>query len=255
MPLFGYTYNLFDTSNNGKITAIVEYKNNRRNGRRIQFFSYPYDTASVEYYRNDTLNGPYYYNHTSGKLWVRGIYFNGSHAAGPEYWNEEGQKINENVKCDALTGLHYLDGKLCEGKYSIYGYGGLNNAQVTDDIWFTHGRIDSIYSYRWAYWGKSSEIRRNYIDSSRVNWNFSNKGLPVWCYSEKMTDIFSNRIQTDGYHLVIRDVDKVVMHGEQISFHADTNVISEKTYYYDGEKTGTWQFFDHKGNLIRTEQY
>jgi antitoxin component YwqK of YwqJK toxin-antitoxin module len=253
-PLMGYSYNILDTSQNGKITAIIEFRHNKRNGRRIQFFNYPYDTASVENYRNDTLNGPYYYNHMNGKVWVRGVYENGLYKSKPEYWGDAGQKINENVTYDSLTGLHYLDGELCEGLYSIYGYGGLNNGLVTDDVWFTHGKIDSSYSYRWAYWGKSSEIRRNYIDSSRVYWNYYQE-FTMCQYSGKMMRFSSNRIQSDGYHLVLSDVDNVVMHGEQIDYHNRTRIVSIKSYYNYGEKVGVWKFYDLNGNLIRTEQH
>src|ERR1051326_848124 len=104
-PLIGYTFNIADTSRYGKITAIVEYQNNRINGRRIQFFNYPSDTASIEYYKNDTLNGPFLYNHTNGKLWTKGIYKMGVLVGQQEYWTESGEKIVDNISYNEKTQL------------------------------------------------------------------------------------------------------------------------------------------------------
>jgi antitoxin component YwqK of YwqJK toxin-antitoxin module len=250
-PLWGYSYNVANTGQYGSITAITEYKNNRRNGRRIQFFNYPYDTASVEHYVNDTLSGSYYYNHTNGKLWTKGVYSNNSYANPPEYWSEDGEKLNENISFNESTHLYYLDGLICNGKIMLYGHGGLDNMHVRDVIWFSKGNIDSVYSYRWAYWGKSSEIHRNYVDSTRSYIPYLVGEKPMWSYSFRI-DTINSGLYRDGQDLFFNDRDRVTMDGKCITYYPDGKMIKEEGYYRNGKQVGEWRSYDESGNLIAT---
>jgi antitoxin component YwqK of YwqJK toxin-antitoxin module len=45
-----------------------------------------------------------------------------------------------------------------------------------------------------------------------------------------------------------------VLDGKTASFH-ENGLINYIGYYAQGEKTGTWEFYDKEGNLLKTEDY
>lgn len=145
--IYGYPFNDFDTTIYNKITVIQEFESNKKNGKRIQFFKYPADTASVEYYKNDFMEGPFYYNHKNGKIWKKGFNRGGKSVGQVELWTEDGHKVEKNLEYKEIDGLIYLNGQLCNGKRIIVGHSGLNDGKVLNALYFTHGRIDSLYSY------------------------------------------------------------------------------------------------------------
>ena len=252
--LMGYTYGISDTGYANKLTVITEYKNFKRHGLKIQFFNYPEDTASVEQYVNDTLAGAFFYNRPNGKVWVRGIYVRGLYAAPPLYYTETGQLIRESITMNAATKLYYLDDTLCNGKISLYNRGGLGAMKVHSDIWFTKGKIDSVYSYRWAYWGVSAEAHLNYIDSCRVYWEYGPGGKPMTFASSRI-DTIKSFLQKDGPDLLFVDIDRMTLEGKYIEYHLTSGAIRSEGYFRQGKQWGDWKFYDESGVLIKTVTY
>jgi hypothetical protein len=164
----GYMVNYFDTTRFGKITVIEEYVHYKKNGRRIQFFDYPNDTASIEVYSEGMLNGFFYYNHANGKRKKMGIY-NKDTLVQIQFWDDNGEEIEVNNSFESFNELFYINGKLCNGHRRIYRCSNIECSELLADLYFTEGRIDSARLYKsYGYWGKPLfEIHINYLDSTR----------------------------------------------------------------------------------------
>lgn len=250
-PIRGYTYDHRDTALNGKITAINEYKYGKRNGRRIQFFKYPDDTASVEYYQNDTLNGTAWYNHKNGKRWSYAQYSHGRLLTEIEYYDEEGKLIDNKIKFHESDQLYHNGTIICKGHFAIYGHSGLANQKVRADIYFTNGKIDSLNTYEWAYWGKSMEVLRNYHDSTRIYKTYSPNGKTHYYTSSKIMGVSEPKLYNDGDQILVADRDELVFDGPYITYHYGTSVISEEGLFSNGKAIGEWNYYDAEGNLIK----
>jgi antitoxin component YwqK of YwqJK toxin-antitoxin module len=243
-PLMGYIYDTADHSRYGKITAITEYKNKKINGRHIQFFSYPYDTASVEFYKEGVFDGAFYYRYRDGKLWYKGIAKNGI-IVEKKYWTEKGEKVSNAISYNESDHSYYSNNKQCNGKV-IIGNGHTN-------VYFNDGKIDSIDSYGFAYWGISMEIKQNYIDSTRQYINYYEHGNIAWIRSEKIVSICPTRLYILDGMTYLSDCDKLVQDGKFIDYYDDgRHTIKSITFYKNDLRVGEWKFYSERSILDST---
>ncbi|MEI7597233.1 MAG: hypothetical protein WCK02_15905 [Bacteroidota bacterium] len=255
--IYGYQYNAFDTARYGRVSVIQEYVANKRNGRRIQFFNFPNDTASVETYINDTLNGLFFYNHLNGKIKTKGVNINGK-PSNMEYWNNKGEKLGLNCSFNKIDSLIYFEGKPCSGHKEMYYFNGYEYNELAADLYFTKGKIDSAFFYNsYGYWGKYlGEIRLNYIDSTRKYISYYGpSGFTDWiyCYKIKLINPIKD-INRDYAHQSI-DNDVYEKSGKFTTFYDLTNVIREEGYYKNDIKVGEWRYYDESGKITKIEQY
>jgi len=248
--------NAADTSRCGKITVISEYKNHKLNGKKVQFFDFPNDTASVETYSDGVLEGVFYFNHPNGQLRTKGIYKN-SKPIEVVHWDNKGRPIESPPTFNPKDSLFYDDSSLCNGHKQIYEFTGFEYTNLFADFYFNNGKIDSAtYYINYGYWGKPlSEIKLNYIDSIRKYvLYYGPSGNLHWIYSFKITEINPiKKIQLGFNSQILVDNDKYVKHGIFITYYDDGKTIKDKGYFVNDKRQEGWIYYDVNGNFMKKE--
>lgn len=232
-PLMGYTYLTNELKSN---TTTIEYSNNKKNGLYIQYFKYPDEVASVEYYIDDKLSGPFFYYWKNGVLGTTGIYENGERKI-LNKWMPDGTTFIKKIIYDSLTSqFKNIDFELLNGRVIIEG----------KEAFFTSGNIDSLII------GK--DIKQNYIDSTRTLSFFDKNGNITNIRKIKILQ-FDFIIDSFEGHATIIDNSKFSNEIYEIIYYKNSNVIKEKGSYKDFKKNGLWLYYNEKGILIKEENY
>lgn len=209
-PLQGMAYNFMEQTDFGGITRISNLKNGVEDGKTVEFYKYPDDTASVYTYKEGRLNGYFYQYNKKANVKVICDCVNGI-KGNCSFFSGKGEKLhNPAIKLDTLTKLSYDGDSPCQGKYTIYclkdedNYLLLNNmynnyidpyvknepGQIDLEIYFTKGRLDSISRYEYSVFGLNTIITMNWVDSIRTYSIFYNSGS----INSIRTNKFSTRV-------------------------------------------------------------
>lgn len=254
--IHGYRYNIADTSHFGKITVISEYENWKLNGKKVQYFNFPKDTASVESYSDGVLNGVFYFNHPNGQLRTKGVYKNGK-IVEISHWNKNGTLIEQPPYFNSIDSLFYDSNGKCNGNKQIYAYNGFEYTNLAADFYFNNGTIDSVTFYlNYGYWGKQlSEIKLNYLDSTRKYiLYYGPSGNLHWIYTFKIIEFNPIKEIKLGFNSqTLVDNDKYVRHGKFITYYDDNKTVKQVGFYKNDKKEKGWKYYDINGNLINNE--
>jgi len=254
--LEGYSFNVFDTSNLSSLAIIEEYQDSLLHGKRIQFFDFPEDTASVENYRFGKLDGDIFYRYKNGKYKMRGTYKNDI-LTDITNWSEEGFETKNDCTYDDSMDIFLCASSPCNGHQPLYYSEGYQLNKKAADLYFTDGKLDSASFFQsYGYWGKPiSEISVDYHDSVRTYINYYGpSGNVHWIYEFKISQINTHKRLIPPSFISGIDNDNYSMHGRNLTFYDKTGSIKSQGQYSNEQKCCTWKHFSEKGELIEVEE-
>ena len=238
-PLLGYRYNAYDPSTYNTNTTVVEYSNGMIDGLYIQYFNFPGEVASVEYYIKGVPKGPYFYYHENGKLRAIGYYGDGDKVI--DKWDYDGTRMLRKVQYDTLSS-RYMDIHMKP----------LNGRSVLDgwNVYFTNGRIDSAVSDV----GKLTGCHDNYIDSTRTLIFYADDGLINNIRIIKRI-LMGVKIRDFEGFAYLSDQSEFAKETYEIMYYLGSKVVMERGAYKNGKKVGKWYHYNEQGRRIKTYRY
>lgn len=250
-PLIGYSFDTTDVSRKDRITATIDYRDYKKDGYYVQYFNYPTDTASVEYFVGDIGVGNVYYKYPSGQLKQTGVYENGVLRI-TEMWNENGERYLKNVKINS-AGLFTNDSaEILHGRYPVFaGCGRAGEGYV----YFINGIVDSTVHTVPSIHGRFQESRINYR-TNLLTMTFFDENNNVTHINQLGIDS-GEPIEFSHYNEIAYSCDKSkfskVIYTR--TFYPQSSIIKEEGYYENGQKTGNWIYYDEHGEILRQEHY
>lgn len=231
-PLIGYEEDSLNLSS----TTTIEYYNGMKNGLFIQYFNYPNEIASVNYYENDKLKGPYYQYHKNGNTKEIGLFVNGIKKA-LNKWDENGTSYLFNFKMDTNSNLYSNNyNQLLNGKFLL----------INTEIFFSKGKIDST-----VVKDLNNKICTNFIDSSITTTSFDNDGFRTSIKFFKLKSIDIEILQNNN-NFFISYKTKYSNNYEEIKFFDKLNIVKERCYISFPEKEVEKCYnYNKKGELIK----
>lgn len=250
-PLMGYSFDTTDVSRKDRITATIEYRDYKKNGYYVQFFNYPTDTASVEYFVDDIGVGNAYYKYPNGRLKQMGVYENGVLRI-TEMWNEKGERYLKNVKVNS-AGLFTDDSaEILHGRYPVFaGCGRLGEGYV----YFTAGIVDSTVHNMYSIHGRFEESRINYR-TKLLTMTFFDENNNI-THINQIGIATGETIEFSHYNEIAYSCDKSKF-SKKIhtrTFYPQSPILKAEGYYENGQKTGSWIYYDQHGEILRQEHY
>ncbi len=231
-PPSKYSYNVLDTTIDRCIWSITDFRDSLRDGERIEFSTYPHDTVSFETWSKGKLHGPsrYYYANGSPRAWV--IWKN-DRIERARFFFSDGREAQDSVVFSDIDDLYrYPDGEPIQGVLSTMGHGtGTWTTGKQADLYFTNGRIDRMQLYRWAYWGKESEIIVDYRRMRRKNIAYNSAGLPSIVGEARIVRYQPERLtRVDGYLFAVERTELGTQVNTLFEYDDRGKVIKKRKY-------------------------
>jgi len=245
-PIHGYVYFPNNSSTFSSNTTTMEYYNNKKNGLYIQYFKYPKELASVQYYVDDIARGPFIFYHKNGNIREIGYYENGQSIFVDE-WTEDGTKFLKNIQYDSLQNV-YTDNNSnnLDGKYLIkggcYGFRG-------GFVFLNDGKIDSLKSNDGHF-----DITINYVDSSRNILTFYKNGNKRHLLKIKLNTI-NHSLKEYNRFPNLCEISELSDKSYNIFYHENTPNVSAKGYRQDGKNIGKWYYYNEDGTLKEEKEF
>ena len=239
-PMLGYPYFINDASTYNYTTVTIETSNNKNDGMYVQYFKYPNEIASVDFYEKGVQKGPFYNYYRNGNIKEIGLYENGIRKV-IDKWFHDGTKHLKQFHYDTIGDLYKdIQLRFLDGRYILGGR----------QVYFTNGKIDSTVNDQ----GNFIHTNNNYNDSIRTLVFYDKDGFKK---NKRIIKMKAIRFTINSY----MDFAFFENHCEyekktyEITYYAKSNLVKEKGAYENYKKTGKWFYYNSEGKITKEENF
>jgi|TARA_B110000259_G_C13995651_1_gene394291 hypothetical protein len=239
-PLFGYPYLINEPLTYNSTTATIESSNNKNDGMYVQYFKYPNEIASVDFYEKNVQKGPFYNYYRNGNIKETGFYENGIRKI-IDKWFHDGTKYLKQFYYDTISNVYKdIQLRLLDGRYILEG----------KQVYFTKGKVDSTVNDQ----GKFMSTHDNYIDSIRTLVYYDKDGFKK---NKRVIKIKTISFTIDLYKgfAFFNALCEYEKKTYDITYYEKSNVVKEKGAYENYKKTGKWIYYNLESEITKEEDF